>query len=61
MNKDQLNIPDHKLSFDIAQYVFDDPLHISKHDRIENGEERWQTVGQIAGRHVVLVAHNRFG
>jgi uncharacterized protein len=56
-NKNKLNIQAHKLSFDVAQHVFDDPLHISKHDRIENGEERWQTVGQIAGRFIVLVAH----
>jgi uncharacterized DUF497 family protein len=56
-NKNQLNIRDHKLSFEVSQHVFDDPLHISRQDRIEDGEERWQTVGQIAGRYIVLVAH----
>ena len=53
-NKNQLNIRDHKLSFEVAQLVFDDPLHISRKDRVEDGEERWQTVGQIAGRYIVL-------
>jgi len=56
-NKNQLNIRDHKLSLEVAQHDFDDPLHISRRDRIEGGEERWQTVGQIAGMYIVLVAH----
>ena len=60
-NKNQLNIRDHKLSFEVAQYVFDDPLCISRQDRVEDGEERWQTVGQVAGRYIVLVAHTYLG
>ena len=32
-------------------------LCITMHDRIENGEERWQTIGQIDGKYVILVAH----
>ena len=32
-------------------------LCITRHDRIENGEERWQTIGQIDGKYVILVAH----
>jgi hypothetical protein len=56
-DKNNCNIKTHKLSFEVAQHVFDDPLHISRLDRIENGEERWQSVGQIAGRYIVLVAH----
>ena len=56
-NKNKLNIKDHGLSFQIAKLVFDDPLCITRHDRIENGEERWQTIGQIDGKYVVLVAH----
>lgn len=47
----------HGLSFEIAARVFLDPLHLSMQDRIENGEPRWQTVGQIDGLAVVLVAH----
>ncbi len=56
-NKNKRNIRDHKLSFEVAQFVYDDPLHISRQDRVENGEERWQTIGQIAGRCIILVAH----
>jgi len=42
-NKNKLNIKDHGLSFQIAKLVFDDPLCITRYDRIENGGERWQT------------------
>ncbi len=47
----------HGLSFEVAARVFLDPLHLSVQDRIEGGEQRWQTVGQIDGFAVVLVAH----
>jgi len=47
--KNKSNIKKHKLSFDLAQYVFDDPLHISIQDRYEGSEERWQTLGSIKG------------
>lgn len=40
--------------------MFDDPLHLSRQDRIENGEQRWQTMGLAAGSVVVLVAHTWF-
>jgi uncharacterized DUF497 family protein len=37
--------------------VFDDPNHLSMQDRFEDGEERWQTLGLISARLVLLVAH----
>lgn len=54
-NKD--NLFKHGVSFEAAQLVFDDPLHISRQDRIENGEERWQTLGSAGGDVFLLVAH----
>ncbi len=45
------------MSFETAARVFDDPLHLSVQDRIENGEKRWQTLGQVGGVTVLLVAH----
>lgn len=56
-DKNLSNQRKHGLSFEIAARVFLDPLHLSMKDRIENGEPRWQTVGQIDGLAVVLVAH----
>ena len=47
----------HGVSFEAAQLVFDDPLHITRQDRIENGEQRWQTVGIVGGVVLLLVAH----
>jgi len=45
------------LSFEIAARVFLDPLHLSVQDRIEDGEQRWQTLGQVGSVAVLLVAH----
>lgn len=55
--KDESNRRKHGVSFEVAKLVFSDPLHVTRQDRIENGEQRWQTVG-IAGEIVLLlVAH----
>jgi uncharacterized protein len=47
----------HKISFEIAARVFADPFALMAHDRIENGEQRWQTIGMVEGQLVLLVAH----
>lgn len=54
--KNQINLRKHGLDFALAQLVFDDPFHIARQDRIENGEQRWQTIG-MAGSTLLLVAH----
>jgi len=56
-NKDRINQQKHRISFETARYVFDDPLHISRQDRFENSELRWQTIGQVGGIALLLVAH----
>ncbi|HEV2340416.1 MAG TPA: BrnT family toxin [Candidatus Acidoferrales bacterium] len=56
-NKNRRNRAKHKISFETASLVFDDPHAISIIERIENGEERWQTLGLAAGIVVLLVAH----
>jgi uncharacterized DUF497 family protein len=55
--KAESNYRKHGIRFEEAAQVFDDPLALSEQDRIENGEERWQTIGQVAGCLLVLVAH----
>lgn len=45
------------VSFEQAAQVFRDPLHVSAQDRIENGEQRWQTVGAVQGFVILVVAH----
>ena len=56
-DKNLSNQRKHGISFELAVRVFFDPLHLSVHDRVEDGEQRWQTLGQIGGVAVVLVAH----
>lgn len=56
-SKNQTNQRKHRVSFETARLVFDDPLHICRCDRIENGELRWQTLGSVGGVVVLLVAH----
>ncbi len=55
--KNQTNQRKHGLSFEEAVQVFRDPLQVSAQDRIENGEERWQTFGMVRGVLLVMVAH----
>ena len=45
------------VSFEEARQVFQDPLHVSAPDRIEGGEQRWQTVGAVRGFVILVVAH----
>ena len=51
------NLKKHGVGFGEAAFVFDDPLCISEQDRVENGEERWQTIGTVGGCLLLLVAH----
>ena len=53
--KNKLNLAKHGVSFDTAQFVFSDPLQLSRQDRDENGEVRWQTVGMVC--EMLLAAH----
>lgn len=55
--KDRSNQRKHGVSFELAKFVFDDPLHITRQDRIEKGEQRWQTLGMACGVVLLLVAH----
>jgi uncharacterized DUF497 family protein len=45
------------VGFEEALRVFQDPLHVSAPDRIEGGEQRWQTVGAVQGFVILVVAH----
>ena len=41
----------------MAVRVFTDPYALVEQDRIENGEERWQTIGVVEGVLMLMVAH----
>lgn len=51
------NLHKHGVSFELAMRVFADPLAFSHQDRIEEGEQRWQTLGVVDGLLLLLVAH----
>jgi len=55
--KAETNFRKHRIRFEEAALVFDDPLHLAEQDRVEGGEYRWQTTGQIYGVIIVVVAH----
>jgi uncharacterized DUF497 family protein len=55
--KNRSNQRKHGVSFELAELVFDDPLALSKPERVEGGEERWHTLGLVAASVVLLVAH----
>jgi uncharacterized DUF497 family protein len=55
--KNQENQRDHQVSFELAREVFADPLALSHMDRVEEGEQRWQTMGMVGGMVILLVAH----
>ncbi len=56
-HKNTRNKAKHSISFETAVLVFDDIHHKSILASYKDGEERWQTLGMIAGVAVILVAH----
>jgi uncharacterized DUF497 family protein len=54
--KCKCNLAKHKVSFERATLVFEDPHHLSIPDDYET-EERWLTMGLVNGLVVILVVH----
>jgi uncharacterized DUF497 family protein len=55
--KAAINLRKHAISFDIAVLAFADPFSLTDQVRIEDGEQRWQTIGSVEGHLVLVVAH----
>jgi uncharacterized protein len=55
-DKNRRNLAKHKVSFETASLVFEDPQAISTQDRVVEGEERWQALGMVSGV-LLLVAY----
>ncbi len=51
------NLRKHRVSFETAIRAFADPFAFTEQDRIEGGEQRWQTLGMVEGYALLLVAH----
>ena len=54
--KSETHLRQQGVRFEVAQWVFDNPLHITRQDRIAGGELRWQTLSMAGGVALLLVA-----
>jgi len=59
LEKARTNLIKHGVAFEDAEFVWDDPLHVIRFDRVENGEERWWAIG-VVGAVAILVAVHAF-
>lgn len=56
-SKNRENLRKHRIRFETAVLVFDDPYSITQHDAAAEDEERWITVGAIGPGSILLVVH----
>ena len=59
--KNRRNRAKHNVSFELALRVFDDPLVLTRQERIVDGEPRWVAIGTVprttGGFALLVVAH----
>jgi uncharacterized DUF497 family protein len=55
--KNRSNRLKHGISFEAAHHVFFDEHCLTEFHRIENGDERWKTLGLLGGEVVVFIGH----
>lgn len=55
--KNRANRKKHGIDFNDAIRVFDDPFYVSVPERVQDGEQRWQTFGLVKGVLLLMVAH----
>ncbi len=55
--KNRANYRKHGVSFETAVRVFLDPLHLTKQDRVRDGELRWHTIGRVDDALLLIVAY----
>ena len=55
--KARRNLAKHGIDFEVAEQVWDDPLHVIVFDRVEQGQERWHAIGRVGSAVVLVVVH----
>lgn len=60
-DKARTNLATHGVAFDLAECVWDDPLHVILPDRIEDGEQRWHAIGMVGPVALLVVVHTYLG
>lgn len=58
--KNQRNLLKHRVRFETATLVFDDPYALTQRDESSEEEERWITLGAISERAILVVVHTWF-
>ena len=58
--KNQSNFRKHKVRFETAILVFDDPYAITRRDQLFDEEERWLTLGAYRPGSVLIVLHTQY-
>jgi uncharacterized DUF497 family protein len=56
-DKAATNLRKHGVSFETATRAFADPFVLQEQDRLEDGEQRWQTIGLVDDHLLLMVAH----
>jgi len=52
------NLAKHGVAFELAQEVWDDPLHVILPDRVVDGEQRWHAIGVVGSVTVLVAVHS---
>lgn len=52
------NLRKHGVSFELAQEVWSDPLHVILPDRVAGQEHRWHAIGLVGAVVVLVVVHS---
>lgn len=55
--KDEINRRKHRVGFETAKLVFDDPSCLTFVEWVKDGEERWHAIGIIGARTIITVVH----
>jgi uncharacterized DUF497 family protein len=55
--KNKSNKTKHRIDFETAQLVFDDPFCVTFVERVSGGEERWHAIGSIEEIIILVVVH----
>ena len=58
INKEEINIQRHGITFEQASYVFADPFALNKYDNEHSeSEDRWVLLGKSLNETVIVVVH----
>ncbi len=61
LRKSQTNLSKHDVSFELAEFVFFDPLNAIIERQIVDGEKRWIAIGLVPTGEVLYVVHTMRG